>query len=123
MDFPRRGEIYFIDFPVTGAGEMAGPHPALIVQNDVGNQASQLTIVAVITTNLRVARLPVGVQVSPKESGLPRPSVVHLGHLYTIDKRRLERRVGSLPPTRLREVDRAAQVSLGLRLFVINRAP
>lgn len=23
MDFPRRGEIYFIDFPATGASEMA----------------------------------------------------------------------------------------------------
>ena len=122
MDFPRRGEIYFINFPVTGAGEMAGPHPALVVQNDVGNRASQLTIVAVITSNLRVARLPVGVQISPKESGLPRPSVVHLGHLYTIDKRRLGRRVGSLPLARLQEVDRATQVSLGLRPFVLNHA-
>jgi len=44
MEFPRRGEIYLIDFPSTGTGEMAGPHPALIVQNDVGNQASQLLI-------------------------------------------------------------------------------
>ena len=123
MDFPRRGEIYFIDFPVTGAGEMAGPHPALIVQNDVGNRASRLTIVAAITSNLQVARLPVGVQISPKESGLPRPSVIHLGHLYTVDKRRLGRRVGSLPPARLREVDRAIQISLGLRPFAIHRAP
>lgn len=123
MDLPRRGEIYFIDFSVTGAGEMAGPHPALVVQNDVGNRASRLTIVAAITSNLRVARLPVGVQISPKESGLPRPSVIHLGHLYTIDKRRLGRRVGSLPLARLREVDRAAQVSLGLRPFVISHGP
>lgn len=117
MEFPRRGEIYFIDFSATGAGEMAGPHPALIVQNDVGNQASQLTIVAAITGNLRVGRLPVGVRVSPQESGLPRPSVVHLGHLYTVDKRRLGRRAGSLPQARLRQVDRAIQVSLGLKPF------
>jgi hypothetical protein len=64
----------------------------------------------------------VGVQVSPKESGLPRPSVVHLGHLYTIDKGRLGRRVGRLPQPRLRQVDRAIQVSLGLRPFEISRA-
>ena len=101
MEFPRRGEIYFIDFPVTGAGEMAGPHPALILQNDVGNRASQLTIVAAITSNPHVARLP----------------VVHLGHLYTIDKRRLGRRIGVLSQARLRNVDRAIQVSLGLRPF------
>ncbi len=122
MDFPQRGEIYFIDFPATGSGEMAGPHPALIVQNDVGNRVSQLTIVAAITSNLRVARLPVGVQVSPKETGLPRPSVIHLGHLYTIDKGRLGRRAGRLSQLRLREVDRAIQVSLGLRPFEIKRA-
>jgi mRNA interferase MazF len=121
MDFPRRGEIYFVDFPATGAGDMAGPHPALIVQNDVGNRASRLTIVAAITSNLRVARLPAGVQVSPKESSLPRPSVVHLGHLYSIDKGRLGRPVGRLPPSRLRQVDRAFQISLGLRPFEMNR--
>lgn len=117
MEAPRRGEIYFIDFPRTGAGEMAGPHPALVIQNDVGNQASQLTIVAAITGNLRVARLPVGVLIPPRESGLPRPSVVHLGHLYTVDKCRLGRRAGNLAQARLRDVDRAIQVSLGLKPF------
>ena len=117
MEFPERGEIYFVDFSPTGTGEMAGPHPALIIQNDVGNRASQLTIVAAITSNPRVARLPVGVPITPKESGLPRPSVVHLGHLYTVDKRRLGQRAGGLPSARMRQVDRAIQVSLGLKLF------
>ena len=121
MEFPRRGEIYSIDFPVTGAGEIAGRHPALVVQNDIGNQASHLTIVAAITSNLRVNRLPVGVPISPRESGLPRPSVVHLGHLYTVDKRRLGRRVGRLHPIRLRRVDHAIQVSLGLEPFDSSR--
>jgi len=117
MEFPQRGEIYFVDFSPTGAGEMAGRHPALIVQNDVGNRASQLTIVAAITSNPRVAQLPVGVRIAPRESGLPRPSVVHLGHLYTVDKRRLGERAGNLPSDRMRQIDRAIQVSLGLRPF------
>jgi len=119
MEYPRRGEIYFIDFPATGTVEMAGPHPALVVQNDVGNQASQLTIVAAITSNPRVAHLPVGVSITPTESGLPRQSVVHLGHLYTVDKRRLGRRVGSLPQEKLRQVNRAIEVSLGLKPFAL----
>jgi len=29
MEFPQRGEIYFVDFSPTGTGEMAGRHPAL----------------------------------------------------------------------------------------------
>jgi len=119
MNFPRRGEIYWLDFsPSTGA-EMQVLHPALIVQNDIGNQVSALTIVAAITANLRVAELPVGVRIDPEESGLPRPSVVHLGHIYTVDKRRLGRRVGQLSAEVMRQIDRAVQVSLGLQPFAL----
>ena len=117
MNFPRRGEIYWLDFsPSTGA-EMQALHPALIVQNDIGNQVSALTIVAAITTNLRVADLPVGVRIEPEESGLPRPSVVHLGHIYTVDKRRLGRRAGQLSAEVMRQINTAVQVSLGLQPF------
>lgn len=86
-------------------------------QNDIGNQVSALTIVAAITTNLRVADLPVGVRIEPQESGLPRPSVVHLGHIYTVDKRRLGRRAGQLPAEVMRQINAAVQVSLGLQTF------
>jgi mRNA interferase MazF len=117
MNFPRRGEIYWLDFsPATGA-EMQEMHPALIIQNDIGNQVSALTIVAAITTNLRVADLPVGVRIEPAESGLPRPSAVHLGHIYTVDKQRLQRRMGQLPVEVMRQIDAAVQVSLSLQPF------
>ncbi len=115
--FPRRGEVYWLDFnPATGA-EMRDMHPAAVVQNDVANQASALTIVAAITSNLRVADLPVGVRVEPHESGLRVPSVIHLGHLHTIDKRRLQRRIAILPPHILTRVEEAVQISLGVRPF------
>ncbi len=117
---PRRGEVYSLDFsPATGA-EMRDPHPALVVQNDVGNRASALTIVAAITSNLRAADLPVGVRVEPDESGLRAPFVIHLGHLYTVDKRRLQRRIGLVPPEVMARVDEAIQTSLGLRPFRLS---
>ena len=97
-------------------------HPAPVVPNDIGNQASALTIVAAITSNLRVARLPVGVRVEPAESGLSRPAVLHLGHLYTVDQKRLGRRVGRISSSVMRKVDLAIAVSLGLRPFVIPDA-
>jgi mRNA interferase MazF len=120
MKVPRRGEIYFMDFsPATGV-EMRGPHPALVIQNDVGNQVSGLTIVAAITSNLRVADLPVGVRLLPIESGLPRESAVHLGHIYSVDKKRLGDLVGQLPPSKMALVDEAIQVSLGLKPFTLR---
>lgn len=96
---------------------MRGPHPALIIQNNVGNQASRLTIVAAITSNLKAARLPVCVQVLPADSGLSRKSVVNLGHIYTVDKSRLRRLVGHLPNGLMEQVDKALMISVGIEPF------
>jgi len=117
MRVPHRGEIYYLDFSPAKGSNMWGPHPALIVQNDVGNRASRLTIVAAITSNLRAARLPVCVQISPADSGLPRESVVNLGHIYTVDKSRLRQLAGRLPDGLMEQVDKSLRVSVGLEPF------
>ncbi|OGW51817.1 MAG: hypothetical protein A2Y81_01210 [Nitrospirae bacterium RBG_13_43_8] len=117
MKQPGRGEIYFLDFSPSKGREMKGPHPALVIQNNVGNKVSDLTIVAAITSNLKVADLPVGVLITPEESGLPQKSVVHLGQIYTIDKERLQNLSGMLSERKMLEVDRAIEISLGLREF------
>lgn len=115
MSLPKRGDIYFLDFSPSKGKEMKGPHPALVVQNDIANQVSGLTIVAAITSNLRVADLPVGVMIKPEDSGLPKASVIHLGQIYTIDKERLGNFVGTLSTQKMSEVDRALAASMGLK--------
>ncbi|MFQ6066351.1 MAG: type II toxin-antitoxin system PemK/MazF family toxin [bacterium] len=122
MTFPKRGEIYHVDFSPVHGKEIKGVHPALIIQNDVANEVSQLTIVAAITSTLKVAKLPVGVEISPRESGLPYRSAIHLGQIYTIDQHRLQRRVGKLPKTIMNKIDEAIQVSLGLRKFRFSQS-
>ncbi len=117
MKQPKRGEIYFFDFSSSKGREIKGSHPAFIIQNDVGNKVRSLTIVAAITSNLKVAELPVGVIITPKESGLPQKSVIHLGQVYTIDKDRLENLIGMLSKDKMWEVDKAIEISLGLREF------
>lgn len=117
MKQPKRGEIYFLDFSPSKGREMKGPHPALVIQNDIGNKVGSLTIVAAITSNLRVAELPVGVLIKTKESGLYYESVVHLGQIYTVDKERLQSFAGTLPEHKMKEVDKAMQISLGLKEF------
>ena len=117
MKQPKRGEIYFLDFSPSKGREIKGSHPALIIQNDVGNKVSSLTIVAAITSNLKVAELPIGVIITPEESGLPHKSVIHLGQIYTIDKERLENLAGMLSNNKMVEVDKAIEISLGIREF------
>jgi mRNA interferase MazF len=52
MTFPRRGEIYLVDFDPTRGHEIKKTCPALIIQNDIGNRHSPITIVAAITSKL-----------------------------------------------------------------------
>jgi mRNA interferase MazF len=114
VSFPRRGEVYWLNFaPATGQ-EMTATHPCVIVQNDIGNEHSALTIVVAVTSNLRAAALPVGVLLRSGEGGLSRDSVAHCGHVYTVDKKRLGRRIGRLSSTCLADVDRALARSIGL---------
>jgi len=93
---------------------MTGMHPWVVVQNDIGNQYSALTIVIAVTSNLRVAELPVGVLLRAGEGGLRHDCVAHCGHVYTVDKRRLKDRIGQLSPERITSIDRSLARSLGL---------
>jgi mRNA interferase MazF len=106
--------VYWLDFdPATGA-EMQTFHPCVIVQNDVGNRFSALTVVVAVTSNLRAATLPVGVLIPAGAGGLPKDSVAHCGHVYTVDKSRLGHRLGLLPPNLMALIDHALRVSLGV---------
>ncbi len=55
--------------PVIGS-EQGGVRPVLIIQNDVGNQHSQTTIVAAITGQMCKAKLPTHVDLAGRENGL-----------------------------------------------------
>jgi mRNA interferase MazF len=111
---PRRGEVYLMDFAPATGHEMTGIHPCVIVQNDLGNRHSGVTIVVAVTSSLRAIALPVGVLIPAGEGGLAHDSVAHCGHLYTVDKLRLHRLLGSLSGARLAEIDRALIQSLDL---------
>ena len=110
--FPRRGEIWLVDFSPARGSEQAGQRPALILQNDVGNRHAATTIVASVTTTIRLC--PVTTLLPAKSCGLPRESMVNLAQLLTIDRTRLIRKVGALDPAMLKSVDQALRVSLAL---------
>lgn len=115
----RRGEIYFADLsPVVGS-EQGGVRPVLILQNDVGNQYSPTVIVAAITTQVQKKRLPTHVLLTKDETPLAHNSVVLLEQVRTIDKQRLQDRIVKITPQRMKEVNRALKISLGL--MTINK--
>lgn len=110
---PSRGEIYEFNFGDRRGAAQRGARPALVVQNDLGNQYAPTTIVAAMSTGA-IEDYDVRVPVRPKESGLRERSVVMLDQLFTVDQSLLRRRIGQLSTDAMAEVDQALGVSLGL---------
>ena len=108
----RRGEIYIVSFDPARGFEQGGVRPALVIQNDEGNEFASTTIVAAMSSQHR--EYPVRVMVSPVQSGLRESSSVMLDQIRTISQARLGRKVGQLTPDGMAEVDDALRRSLGL---------
>jgi mRNA interferase MazF len=111
--FPKRGEIWLVNFNPAQGSEQKGIRPALIVQNDVGNEVSPVTIVAAISSVIKV--YPINVEIKPSESGLDTNSVVKLNQIRTIDKGRLIKKLGEVSFSKMKAVDSSLMLSLGLQ--------
>ena len=115
MMFPQRGDLYLVEFDPARGHEIQKTRPALIIQNDIGNQYSHVTMVAAITSKLSATPYPVEVVVAPhKGNGLSVPSAIQLSQIRSVDRERLVRRLGTLDGTAMCKVDRALKISLGL---------
>jgi mRNA interferase MazF len=100
----RQGEIYWLHFGASRGSAPAGRRPSLVVQHDRFNRSTiSTTVVAAITSNLRLGAMPGNVRLRRGEAGLPRASVVNVSQLRTIDRSRLVERVGVLGTSRIRD--------------------
>ena len=114
-----RTEVLMIEFPFhEGSGSKI--RPAVVVQSDQDNARLGTTVVAMITKNTRLAgREPRHVLIDiatpdGKESGLWMNSVVNCSQLITVSDDRIDRHLGYLPPTLMKQVDHALKQGLGL---------
>lgn len=110
-----RGEVWWADLPEADDSSPSGTRPVLVVQSRAFNRSRiQTAITAVITGNLSLAAAPGNVEISPRESGLPRSSVVNVSQLFTIDKESLRSRSGRLTSSTMEMVDEGLRIALGL---------
>lgn len=106
--------MYYADLsPVVGS-EQGGVRPVLIVQNDIGNKYSPTVIAAAITSQINKAKLPTHIEISAKEYGLQKDSVILLEQIRTIDKKRLREKIGHLDEELMEKVNDAIGISFGL---------
>jgi mRNA interferase MazF len=110
--FPKRGEVWVVIWNPARGSEQAGRSPALVIQNVIGNEKAPTTIVAAISSLVKV--YPMNVQINPPESGLDHPSIIKTSQILTISKERLEKRLGRITGDSLNKVDKAIKLSMAL---------
>ena len=114
LTYPRRGEVYLVSLDPTVGAEIRKTRPALIVQNDVANRYSPITIVAAITSQCEGALYPTEVFLTAPAGGLRTDGAVLLNQIRSVDKRRLVKCLGRLEAQTMERVGRALKISLGL---------
>lgn len=109
----KRGEIYIVNLNPSIGSEQGGIRPVLIIQNNVGNKYSPVTIVAPITSRPTKAQLPTHHWLK-NDYGLSKKSMVELEQIRVIDKSRLSTFIGELSKQEMLEIDKKLKISLGL---------
>lgn len=100
-----RGEIWWADLPDPRGSEPGFRRPVLIIQaNSFNRSRIQTVIVAVISSNLRLADAPGNVLLPTHASGLARDSVVNVSQLITLDRSFLTDAVSKISDRLMSEV-------------------
>ena len=109
------GDVVFVDFTDNSRdSEQSGIRPAIIIQNDKGNEHSPTTIVASITSQDK-RYLPTHVVVKPYQSGLNKVSTILMEQVRTIDKSRILSKVGHIETDWLKEkIKKSLTISFGM---------
>ena len=100
-----QGDIHWIDLEEPHGSEPGYRHPHVVVQNNLFNLSRIRTVlVCPLTSNLKRADAPGNVLLDKQEANLPKPSVVNVSQVFTVDKAQLGELIGTLSAKRVRQI-------------------
>ena len=101
----RQGDVFWVELGEPVGSAPGYQHPHVVIQNNVFNSSRIGTaVVLALTSNLSRAAAPGNVLLRKGEAGLPKPSVVNVSQIHTVDRSQLVQRIGTLSPVRVREI-------------------
>lgn len=102
---PVQGDNFWVDFGEPGNSEPGYTRPAVVVQNNARNRSDIGTvIVCTLTRNLNREGDPGNVLLDAGEAGLRQPCVVNVSQVFTVNKRDLRDKIGTLDYIRVRQI-------------------
>lgn len=112
----KRGEVLLINFEPVKGSEQGRIRPAIVIQNNLLNHYSPLTIVAPVTSKVYGKEYPTNVFIKKEDSVFNVDSTILLNQIRTIDKRRIIKKLGALNSYIMSKTNMAIKVCLDLGL-------
>jgi mRNA interferase MazF len=113
MNYPKRGEIWWVNFEPSVGTEIKKIRPALIISNDIANKYCKRITVLPMTSKIK--DLPIVVIVdADKQNNLKHQGLIKVPDVCTFDKARLKSRIGVLSEEKVKEVETKLKTHLAL---------
>ena len=107
----RRGEIWWVDLEPARGKEAKKIRACLIIQNNIGNEESDLTTVVPFLSS---KNYPFVVNIQPSElNQLDKERGLHFNQIRSVDASRLKSKLGTLEVTYFTQVKRALDIQFG----------
>jgi mRNA interferase MazF len=101
----NQGDVYWVQLNDMNGEEAGIPHPYVVVQDNLFNHSRIHTVViCALTSNIKRASLPGNIVLDAGEANLPKPSVVEVSKVSSVDKEQLGNYIGSLSDERIKQV-------------------
>ncbi|HXK70991.1 MAG TPA: type II toxin-antitoxin system PemK/MazF family toxin [Caldisericia bacterium] len=115
MNYPKRFEIWLVNWNPARGSEQEGIRPALVVQTDAGNTNPHYPNTIVLAISTKGREIPFHIKIKPSTiNGLKDISYVKCEQILTISKGRLVEKIGILDKVYAEEIERALKLVLGL---------
>jgi mRNA interferase MazF len=113
----KRGDVYWADLVPRSGSEQTGRRPVIVLSHDGFNLIAtwkSIVVVPISSSNLQASRGPTVVALPRSAAGLSKPSVAVCHQVTTLDRGKLTKKIGTLPPNTLKEVEEGLRAALDL---------
>jgi mRNA interferase MazF len=113
----KRGDVYSANLSPRSGSEQKGTRPVIILSNDGFNLAPgwrSIIVVPVSSSAKQATRGPTVVDLAKGTAGLFVESIALCHQITTLDRSKLSRKLGTLPPGPLADVEAGVRAALDL---------
>ena len=113
----KRGDIYWANLAPRSGSEQTGRRPVIILSHDAFNETPawrSIIVIPVSTSSAQARRGPTVVALAAGSAGLKSDSSAICHQVTTLDRTKLEERLGTLPADILIQVEKALLAALDI---------